>query len=794
MRFKVRTAVIASIFMVGIGIGLAMQVSAWAVSYGYFTGRDITSGALKSYVNCGQGPKRWHSVWCGGIADYSGDKPGFIAAVKDKLDYGDSQERIGAAFIIYTMLGYSSGGSLPISSSVMTEWENRINNPDITIGNTPNFSAYPDSAYVVYNSDGAEDVSYIDMTSAPDDTLVFKYKGSPVYYIKRGCANPIGDMPGLIEVNYWDASGEAFVNGAHDVSAYPGDVVHFTYTISDVGTAPIPNVWWSTNGGSSGNVSVPVGGTSSLLPNAVGEALTVPVVAPGTKVCRHISFPDSELDSSTENSNNACVKVLSNYDLYPGITTPGVTYSPMPLMPGSTKQLTAVVQNEGTNADRDSHYEVQQFVVPSGVAAKPNFGATFTSVQGPYLYTTADHADGGACSGWLKGKFGAASVTACLPIEQGTTQFPAELKTLSTSDINADSYNAGDWVCRFMSVSIYKYNVAPASISHRISHPVCVVIAKQPSVQVWGGDVRVGDNPSGSLLSDKASVITSKFTANNATYGSWVEYGIFAPAPDGIIQSISGGAISGTSGFTPGLIAGTPANELSFANTTMSGDYGKWAPPRQIAAVESFASQYDSHNYNNAVLDVATDTGVNNGEIKRVALTGASVAVHGDFGVQGAAIVTSNGTVIIDGNINVTQHTVGSIGTAAQLVIIADKIIINSNVTHIDAWLVARPHDPAETLAGPNGVISTCDSIQAAGDYINGLKLGVCDKQLVINGALIAKEVQLRRTYGADKTTLSQPAETINLRADAYMWARPASASGSVPIKTTSTIELPPRF
>lgn len=728
-----------------------------------------------------------------------------------------AQDRSGSSFIISATLNKPLNGALghdPVTDADFDDWKSRIRAMGVTMEIVPvTFSIhtggheYGDGWDVQWFTLGSDTTAKSIVFKKPDDTIWFQ--------IELQCGN-LADDP-TPPPNFWDASGEAFVNGVHDVSAYPSEHVKFTYELNNIGTANAPKIWWSTSGGSSGDVLNLAAGSSKALPSAAPgyEDYTVPNT-PGVTYCRHMSFQDSQNDDVTEDSNNACVTVKSNFDLYPGVNGAGGSYTPVPLMTGGTIPLGAEIKNNGSDSDINSPYEVHQFTVENTVAGKPDFSSVFTSVQGPYRYTTSDHANNTACTGWLSGKY-AGKITSCALKESGSQMFPTGLKPLSVFDINADDYNPGDWVCRFMSVGVYSYTVAipPVNnVTHRISQPVCVVIAKQPSVQVWGGDVRVGNNfatetpAHESLLDGSASVITGTFKAKNsdsvsATFGSWAEYGIFAPAPDGIIKSVSGGALSGAKGLTVDPASDLELNPLSFSNTE-SGYFGKWEQAHQIDSIEDFVKRYPEgapHNGPQVPLaSIDSSDRVQDGDIKIVRLTNpVETELKGTHTSSGAAILIADQTVRITDDIIIkdTKSTIHKLGYAPQVIIIAKNIIIDSNVKRIDAWLIARPTDPAETLNGLNGKISTCDSIiQPPGKYTDGLKLGQCDEPLIINGAVMAKEVQFRRTYGANRTDgLGAPAEIINLRADAYMWARPTSAAGEgLPIKTMTVTELPPRF
>ena len=115
-----------------------------------------------------------------------------------------------------------------------------------------------------------------------------------------------------------------------------------------------------------------------------------------------------------------------------------------------------------------------------------------------------------------------------------------------------------------------------------------------------------------------------------------------------------------------------------------------------------------------------------------------------------------------------------------QLVIIARSIVINSAVTNVDSWLVAKK------VGTVGGYIQTCQVVATSSS-------GNCSARLTVNGPVVSDTLIMRRTAGADRNTGADPAEVFNLRPDAYMWGVSQSgATGRIP--TTAITELPPRF
>ncbi|MBP5511782.1 hypothetical protein J6X90_00100 [Candidatus Saccharibacteria bacterium] len=214
----------------------------------------------------------------------------------------------------------------------------------------------------------------------------------------------------------------------------------------------------------------------------------------------------------------------------------------------------------------------------------------------------------------------------------------------------------------------------------------------------------------------------------------------------------------------------------------------------------------------------------------------------GDGVNDNTLVISVTGTFVIDGNIclgNSCMVTGGDVLTGMrlndyknstliffnknekagaklpQILIFAKDIIINDNVTRVDAWLIA-----------PEGTINTCNGYSvsnlvardAYGRY-DGYG-GNCFKTLMVNGPIYAKSLELMRTagathglapgssdllsrkYGADGTFIGQPdgdlgsqtpGEIFNLRADAYIWAYNQAQRYSEAVVTYMR-ELAPRY
>jgi hypothetical protein len=340
----------------------------------------------------------------------------------------------------------------------------------------------------------------------------------------------------------------------------------------------------------------------------------------------------------------------------------------------------------------------------------------------------------------------------------------------------------GSKLCYGMSVKAYRQGLTNASPDWRHSPAECVIVGKKPKVQVWGGDLTVGRRFSDDTSAPRASgvsVSVSEKENGTKTYGSWVEYGVFASAA---ITGASSAGLAGPNGNASPLPSSW--SKLTFANSGHTGSSG--------CVTEKFGCFNTAGNMG-TIPDVATRLA--SGAVTTAPQLPPSRSLNGLNGTYYTAgnfkitdstiqkgesvIIKAAGTVRISNDIRYTTDSMTSIDEIPQVVIIANNIIIDEGVTNVDAWLVAN---------GTSGSIYTC------GDFRNILTSKMCDKQLTINGPVMSKKLFLQRTAGSGTDTASgDPAEVLNLRTDAYLWAigRSGGAGG---IQTISTHELAPRF
>ena len=429
-------------------------------------------------------------------------------------------------------------------------------------------------------------------------------------------------------------------------------------------------------------------------------------------------------------------------------------------------------------------------------------------------------------------------------------------KTLTgeTRKFYAQDLPAGSKIC--VAVAVFpassgadtNWNNKNYSSSWRISDSKCYVIAKKPSLQVWGGNIYTNGKIS-TLTADKYNVSGytnyKVGTANGKKYifGSWGELGLIAGST---IKGFASAAATGYGANDNGVLwpaqtylgaDGTSVGYTGRGNNADSNHFPSVSPGGIYGSNTSFClrSKLTISNKNcssgaagepglaSAVVHTDKDKNAveakfiqpgleqekaNAGDAGERSINLSSSEVYyygtGKLSIAGATVVT-RGTpkivhaknIAIEGNIQygtvsveVAHYT--SLGDIPKLVIYADEDInIGCNVSRIDALLIAG-HS-----------VTTCNNYTNAGNE-NGIKSSIVShindeqnsNQLIINGAVITNILRPNRTYGAATGANSIiPAEIINFDPSLYLWGdndgSNESSAGSVEINYIR--ELSPR-
>lgn len=289
----------------------------------------------------------------------------------------------------------------------------------------------------------------------------------------------------------------------------------------------------------------------------------------------------------------------------------------------------------------------------------------------------------------------------------------------------------------------------------------CRTIAKKPSVAFWNGGVSTWGGIITSLSprstkadGAKAHTLGKDHPNSFRLYGSWTEY----------IASANGKIRGFTSGAT--LSRGNSDNDIAdkyspLTITNIGGSLGGSGIPVNNTLLTRLQSYFN--------------TSVPSSQITKLGVINGNLTITDDIEYDGpySSIYQIPRTVyVVDGNVDIAP-----------------------DVTRLDAWIIAT------------GTVDTCAGFTKADDtkgYMYNGGTFKCDKQLVINGPVIAKNVKLNRTFGADpqrayanpptESNFYTPAEVFNLSAENYLWAYAQAGRYKSSYTDAYARELPPRY
>lgn len=766
-------------------------------------------------------------------------RPGTTPAVpnfgNDKIAYADwvvgqwkagGTRREGARFIIGTMMGDKN------AADDTDAFRQRFDNPDITMTRLwADPSTYGSISFRGKTGGGATDFFW---TTAYGGTTgymyIFRNNGNLSYVLEQNCGNPVGlpNYPGLpeYEPEDWSLSARSGIRGPAAAGAYSfngatlnkgkvGETYYWAHRLRNEGPTDMTNTTAEylvrrTVTDASGKLIVghafnndystkydPYDASDSV---GAGENLydengdgkfwsgdklryTVKPEDGGRKICQWMAaFPRGNADISWLEAKPACVYIPFDYTLTPSISVDqSIVESP------ETKfnVIGTVTSTSGTWSAPDTQWQLVRIKYAPGVTD-------------PSISYTGGTANQKPCAYYAPSGYGAAA-NCNAEWQKGTGQVPNNAGVTLTQDDTFTDFKVGERLCYAMAVTRPTQDPNPQWAYSKLQ---CVVVAKRPRVQIWGADARVGNNYFGPAVTNgnnDASIMTGFTRYASGIKGSWGEYGLLAPT-SGLIASASGGALSGKTGAGIGLLS-ADMNKLSFANT-ISGNYGHFAPATSTSSIlvgGLMGSGYGTAVANaSGAIDLGSLSSSDLAHPKTVVIDAKnpSTSVKGTIPAGLTTVIiraTGSGqTVRISGDVLNGDRQISRASEVPQIIIVANDIIVANSVSRVDAWLIARPVVAGGSVKG--GRVSTCDAFSEP--YYKGLYAGSdCDKTpLIVNGPIIARELQLRRTNGEDpKGDALNSSEVINFRPDAYLWAS-TQASLSNRMDTVMTTELPPRF
>ncbi len=400
-------------------------------------------------------------------------------------------------------------------------------------------------------------------------------------------------------------------------------------------------------------------------------------------------------------------------------------------------------------------------------------------------------------------------------VEFGGGALGSGTTTVFTRDFKASNpLPAGDFAWR-----VQKRDNPKITDMGQCSYPINSVV-NRPFLRASGSDVVSGAtflnnaDQYSSARSVDASIITNGF--DEARGSSSGQYGVFA---SGFINSL-GKFYSNNFNKTENR------NDLTFSNTGLEGadsaEYGKFygsAPLPNVnisslvdiakasGAVDPTNSELRKHVSNSEnTLDPADSGGSayleKNNDGYSIGLNSSGQVVKSFDNVQGSKVI------VVEGDVTIAQNLEYGDSKTNMIFVVIGNIYIRSNVDRLDGTYIAFPTDDS------NGIFDTCYDAGDKGVWPDNLTIDSCNKQLTVNGRLIASKVLWKRTWGTvgknsdvlvkncvagEGPTIAKTeqcaAEFIDFSPEAY-FNSPISSSDSRKVENvpSSSIELPPIY
>ena len=310
----------------------------------------------------------------------------------------------------------------------------------------------------------------------------------------------------------------------------------------------------------------------------------------------------------------------------------------------------------------------------------------------------------------------------------------------TTGTITVPTLHVGEKFC----VALAVRNYSSTSNNFFISASTCRNISKNPSLQAHGGSVISG-----------GGIITSQSAYNSKLFGSWADFAVTA-SKEPIVRMASGAS----------MLGGIAQNATTCTKSPLTIT-NRQCPDNKLG---------DSSVYARTELIKKTLEYFHGGSNLG--------AIPGGVITSGTHIVRSTTGITINRDIITNSTFPYGSDDLPQVIIIAPSINITSNVTRIDAWLIATGND------GYGGNIDTCSDVAES-----DLSASVCERQLVINGALSGSKIFFKRTANGDPSLNNQAdsAELVNYDPSTIIWGTRKATENSVP-SIVYLKKLPPRY
>lgn len=522
-----------------------------------------------------------------------------------------------------------------------------------------------------------------------------------------------------------------------------------------------------------------VPGTPAVTDPVTGAIITP--ATPGAAAVSEVSHYDYYLDHyDGVNGSEVCVTVVHPEKPGGNPKNPNASGTPVAnvMFAGEDTRLAWDINAKGVSTRRLQERSVIGYLVPVNVAAN-----TSSAYTGSYGTSSNPCAHYGSISSQC---YAFASEGNAWSDAEVTDTYNNELSVKVPNEVGYKYCNSagykfqywfaidGSWQADTRSGKTYWFNFAGS----------CRTIAKKPTAAIWNGGIFTSGGIKTSIAKRFNTInfgdTTSTAPTDQTTFGSWSE---FLTVADKAVGDTARGFASGSVFYKGTGNSLRDSYPLTISNTDTDN------PGRSGIGINStLRTRLEAYLKNRA-------SGIGN-------------TISGLSNVTGTQIYSVSGDLKIDGNITTAAGLYTSIYDIPQVVIFVDgKVNISSDVTRIDAWIIAT------------GEINTCSS------FVTGVTGGTqgtssdsgqwpyfgdtCANQLIFNGPVMANNLKLNRSFGSaphlsrvgvaptNSTTNSSreaPAEIFNLRADTYLWAYAQSTRYDSSFTETYSRELAPRY
>ncbi len=821
-------------------------------SSSYFNGYT----SLRKHNTCGGATSfTYERVLCDGVNDsavldggnFSKDK--FVNYVLATLYSGNLHKKVGASFIIHTMIGKSSPDySVDPTADEISDWKSRIFNSNVEVVSVNKY--YNVNSGYVESSSGSPDIKfYTDTGTAPSWIFRNNTTKEEYYVLKKSCANPVGSLNGL--PNSWSAEPGVglYVNGNlqyrldsksgdRSTEINVGDLVGWRNLVTfNNGSS---SVQYSAEKGGSWGGSIYGGSTTTNVDRALlseelgGKDKLIEPSDAGKTFCLWTHIDPSSQGGPSAASSKACVYVKPNWNIS---ATSSVNKTVA--APGDRITWTHNLINDGPSNTTDRVYSRLEI---KGIPEWPSG----TDMAGAYT-------EGGQGVGIIR------NITDYSIYDVQQRDVGNKLcEQIQYQRIDNGAYGSGNEACVDIPysytltpvVSINPGNVVEDGSSFTVTPTIKNNGATKSKPSNWNL-VEVITYPSGAVKSTTTvgsgngvtfdqnstkTVITLTPTASGEA-GTKYCYILSASPRSGDDDSVVSAQACITIGKKPkvqitggNLSAGGLVNtSTSIKNSRMFGswtEYGVFAVGSisGMASGSAFASPaglsgysvcgYSTLSFTN-VKTGATSCSGNAGTIGNYVGANTATSVASSFpggnaipdnSVSADSLVLGSGTYIGNktGDLTLSASTLAAgksviLKVNGTVTITGDQFYENKTYTNASELpqliIIANNINITDNVANIDAwLVANSGNINTCSNFSGNLTVNKCSKKLIINGPVSAKKLLLYRTAGSGVGVNSgDPAEIFNLRADAYLWSA-AYAKANNKIQSVYTTELPPRF